>query len=372
MFTSEKNQCLKINRNVAIDFIRVLMSFFVIYTHSVQYTNELVSLPIGSIEHFVCMALYALSLIAVPSFLMISSSFLSNNNEKSSYNLKLVKKILASVLCLIIWSIFSYYVIMWDSNLNVAENFLNCFFMLTNSIVIGPMWYMHAYILFLILSPILKKIINIVSIKEFIYLFILYSVIVPIPNTVSQVFKVNGEIYMAKFFPELAFVFIFFIAGGIFKKNINIIKIQKIKYIIGILCVSIMYWFNYNDLAKDINYDGMLHISGYYSIYNPIFSILIFCLFISVEDKINEWFNKHVFIARIVCNVASTTFIIYLSGTIFIHILTPYIMGWFVDNVVFATFVLTVFSWCAAFLFGSLWGICKSVIRRSVKRLNRI
>lgn len=66
--------------NIMFELMRVLMSFFVIYTHSIQEIGVLVNPILGKRIMFNSV-IYNLTFIAVPIYLMISGALLLNRED---------------------------------------------------------------------------------------------------------------------------------------------------------------------------------------------------------------------------------------------------------------------------------------------------
>lgn len=154
-----------------IHVLRIIAAFFVIFNHSGDYGFYLyTNYDVGSVHFWIYLVFSVFSKISVPLFFMISGALLLNKPHEPLKDLW-GKRILKSLIPLITFSLIYYlYTLYWS-----GEPFrLSVFFRtLYSSDWMYHLWYMYAYIAYLICLPFLRSLVQSLPNKYFYYMIVL-------------------------------------------------------------------------------------------------------------------------------------------------------------------------------------------------------
>jgi len=158
-------------KRLDIEIMRILAAFFVIFNHTGKQGFFLFSCyDSHSPQFWVYLFLSVFCKFSVPLFFMISGVLLLNR-ETTSYREFLKKKVGRILLILVVWSVVYYLVKVYRGWEELSlKTFLKTLYV---SQWEAALWYLYAYIAFLLTVPILQKIAKALSDKEFLYLFAL-------------------------------------------------------------------------------------------------------------------------------------------------------------------------------------------------------
>lgn len=160
-------------KQLDVELMRMLAAFFVIFNHTQTKGFFLFSQwDVHSIHYWVYLFLSIFCKFAVPLFFMISGALLLNRPADSIKKLWL-HRILHMLLILFAWSFFYYMVAVQKG----AERF-NLIHFLTyfyDSSWNFSYWYLYSYLAFLILLPILQRLAQSMTDREFLYFFLVYG-----------------------------------------------------------------------------------------------------------------------------------------------------------------------------------------------------
>ena len=156
-----------------VEILRIIAIVFVIFnhTHKAGYIYFTQCDPAG-FSYWFCMFFSVFCKFSVPMFFMISGMMLLGKDETVTLVWK--KRILKYAVILLIISVWDYFC---DAAVNGKVISVREFFtLLFSKGVIEPLWFMYAYIAFLIMLPFLRKMAQYVTAREFNYLVILQIV----------------------------------------------------------------------------------------------------------------------------------------------------------------------------------------------------
>lgn len=269
----------KQSRNSNIEFLRIVLMLLIIMHHyAMNNTKDLMGITS-----------YNLTIwggkIAVVTFVIISGYFLINSQFKIEKLLKLYFQVFFySMLYLIIESIID------KSSLNLIT-ILNYFFPISNKIY----WFMSAYILLYILSPIIAKMLKGLTKEQYKKFLILVTILYIIPTNLLLQNRIENI--------ELTFGFIYFFAiGGYIKLyGISYLENKKRKNII-ILIITLSIAFIITEINDKIvaNYDNqylyqfidkITMVRNTNSFIVVFCAILIFYIFKDIKIKNNKIIN---------------------------------------------------------------------------------
>ena len=204
-------------REVYIDILRILACIMVIFNH----TNERGFYKILTLtgRPYIWRSFFSiLCKCAVPIFFMISGALLLKKEESIKDTYKRIPKILID---LILFSLIYIYI---DSILILSTSYWH-------------LWYLYAYIAFIITLPFMRKFAKSLDFKTSIYLLVLSLLTMGInPIVNNYLIKLNNNLLP---YWTLTNIFIYPIIGYILENIIDIKKI-KLKHIIGIWIILII------------------------------------------------------------------------------------------------------------------------------------
>lgn len=160
----------KVNKKVYIEIMRIIAIFFVLFNHTgTQGFFMFAQRPVGSLQFWIYLFISILCKISVPLFFMISGALLLHKNE----DLKTLwsKRILKIVIVLIGMSVvyYVYEVLVTDTLFNL-KTLLKTIYSSTTRV---HLWYLYAFIAFLISLPFLRALAQKLETKYFCYMLFL-------------------------------------------------------------------------------------------------------------------------------------------------------------------------------------------------------
>lgn len=232
------------HRKVSLDFLRIFAIFFVIYTH-IGYNCETMFAPASSsLYYWISCVLGVFCRVAVPIFFMISGGLLLN--KKEPYAIIFKKRVLRFGIVLVVFSALIY-LLQWNNH--SIPGFVTALY----SFKAAPsLWYLYSYIELLLLLPLLRKLAQAMTAKDYLYYFILQIVFVTLlpvfetvtgfpPINLSIVITVNNIFYfmMGHFFVNIADKTFYS------KKNLLLINTAGLIFIAG-ACLYLTKFFTQN------------------------------------------------------------------------------------------------------------------------------
>lgn len=161
------------NKRIHIEFLRMLAMFLVLFNHTETKGFTLYTLEQGSLLHWFYLTLAILVKVAVPLFFMISGALLLPKEE--SIKEVFQKRVLRIVLALIGCHFVNYiYFLGRKISLFSLSHFLERVY--TGKGVLA-LWFLYAYLAFLVMLPFLRKLVKNMTEKEYHYMIILFFVI---------------------------------------------------------------------------------------------------------------------------------------------------------------------------------------------------
>lgn len=195
------------NKKTYLELLRIICAGLVIFNHIPGYT---LYQTIGGSSRFLCMFLTMLTRINVPIFFMISGTLLLGRQE--DYRTVLKKRV-TRVMILIAFAEIAYYFCNLYK-LNRIQNKPTPFdvgFLVRGvfSGAAGPTayWYFYAYLGFVLMLPLLRRIAQGLNKQDFFVLLSLHFLIssfLPILNLVLSMFNIEGFTLYSKFEVVLA------------------------------------------------------------------------------------------------------------------------------------------------------------------------
>lgn len=293
------------NRKLHIEFLRILAIFFVIFNHTGPDGYRLYTTTISdgfTIKYIFYASLSVFCKIAVPLFFMISGALLLKKEE--TYQDLFQKRVSRIVLVLILISSFYYISISLDYHIFAFS--ITEFLTLFSYRVITPLWYLYAYLGFLLCLPFLRKIALNMQEKDFHYLFIVMLILglvrLVIAGTTSIWFNSDTMGFL------LDNIFYYPIMGYYIENKLDMKKIS-IKTI-GLSTISTLLFALFDVLFNYllIKNTGDLSTQAFLGDFSLIIAVNIYFLTKYIFEKIDVPRQ----IAKIIISVGSCTFGMYL------------------------------------------------------------
>lgn len=160
-------------KQLDIELLRILAAFFVIFNHTNTTGFFLFSLyDLHSLHFWFYLAISIFCKFSVPLFFMISGALMLHRPPEPLKTLWL-HRVFHICVVLLCWSFFYYLVAVHEGS--EAFSIKHFLAQLYDSNWNGSYWYLYAYIPLLITLPLLQRIAQNLSNKEYLYLFSLYS-----------------------------------------------------------------------------------------------------------------------------------------------------------------------------------------------------
>lgn len=304
-------------RKTHMDVLRIIAISFVLYNHTNRRGYYLYAFSDVRICQDFYIGIATFVATAVPIFFMISGALLLP--KKESLKELFQKRILRMVLVLLVFSGVQYVLLLLEgraafSGKAVVQAVLQ-------DGVIPSYWFLYAYIAYLLLLPILRKMAEVMSKHDYLYLFALLLLVEGVIPVVLHLSGIGGSNYFFAIpflnqiiiYPLLGYYMEYFVAERCYNKRTNIMVATCMFVVVlffiamtqwrnlpyeefttydkglytcsftMLLDVGIYYFVKYFDLKKrhSMKYDQMLHsmgecVFGIYLIEQPIREHLTF------------------------------------------------------------------------------------------------
>ena len=294
----------KEGRKIYLDILRILACYLVLLCHTVGFVYDKSNISGGN--WFPGVTLYYISKIAVPIFFMISGALMLKKDR--SYK-EIFKKILFRFLIpLLLVSMVVYFKRTPTLSLDNIYNFFKEFL---NEEILLPLWFLYSIIGMYICTPILRKLVKNMEKKDYIFLFVIYSIfsgILPIFSHYTNLKITNYLIIpiIGRYIPYYVLGYYMFEKDGIKTSKKGVI-IASILSIVCLVASVVLSYFNVQN-TKTVVLDNV----DFINLSIPSFAVayIIKCCFSKVEfsDKIK----------KIIIAISETTFGVYLIHTVFI------------------------------------------------------
>ena len=159
------------NKIIYLEIIRIIAAFFVVFIHTDNQGLHLYTrYPCESWRFWVYLFISLFCNVAVPLFFCISGVLLLNRQDESLKTLW-KKRILRIAIDLVVFSIAYAFFASWINGTDY--NFVDYLRQMFTSETYGHLWYLYAYIAFLISTPFLRVMVKNLSNKSFVYMIVI-------------------------------------------------------------------------------------------------------------------------------------------------------------------------------------------------------
>lgn len=308
--TNEKNRVLY------SEVLRVLATLTVINLHATApllYEAESVYTNIwwiGNISD-------AASRWSVPAFIMISGMFLLNPSKNESITTFFKKRFLKVIIPLMFWSaMFTLWKmkhsIVHDSNFVIP--FKNFFLDFITGQAYYHLWFVYMILGLYIITPVLRVFLKNADDKDILYFISMWFLINSVFGAIKRFFNINIGIVV-----EVLKGFVGYYILGYYLSKVEIKKKhRKLIYISSLFCLAVTIIGTYLLTIKN---NGTVdeYLYGYLSINVVVMPAAMFLLFKNIDWS--AIFDQHTKLSRVVFNLSSASFGIYLMHPIVMEIL---------------------------------------------------
>lgn len=271
-------------RDSGFELLRILSMFMIVILHiGTHGINNYIDIPdfLNGFSELYYYFIRSISINAVSLYVLISGYFLSQSKFKLS-------KLLNIFLETTFFSISIYL-------LNVGGGFAD-FSVVTLlksilSVFLGEYWFVTVYVVLYAMLPLLNKLINNMTKREYHYLLITSFLVF----NLWQIIYANAVIGVVSGFGLLYFMYLYFLAAYVRKYGFIIKDFRKNSYLVFFLMLATTN--GVLDYGTEIIFGGLGRLYQYNS---PIVLLMSYCLFMYFKkidiksSKINS-FSKYVF-----------------------------------------------------------------------------
>lgn len=302
---------MKKQRKVYIDILRTIACFAVIFNHFDPGFYNCIYVEAGGLSYFVMLTISILCKFAVPLFFMISGALLLGKKETITilYKKRVMRMMLALLFASVVYYIFEKYV------MKSGVRLLNIY----GGGMLYHLWYLYAYITFLLILPLLRIISEKLTKNLMIYMLCIYGILSVIAPIIELLFLNGSGIILNDRIsnnPIALNIFIFPIVGYFIENKIDCRKISKTNIlrllVINFISIIVSVLMSYIYLVKN----GGLG-QQYVMMFAPLHAATLYLLAkkYNIGSKIKErWQN-------VILSISATTFGIYILHMIPMRIL---------------------------------------------------
>lgn len=219
-------------RKIHLDILRILACFFVIVNHFDFGFFNYTDLPAGSISYWVSLFISVFCKFSVPLFFMISGALLLRKEEsiKDLYENRVFKMVTSLFMASFIYFVFEKYII--KSDIAFSKIYTNE--------MLYHLWYIYAYIAYLMLLPFLRIIAKRLNESLFQYMLSIFIFIVAIIPTLELLFFNNAYHvnYSLTYTPLAINIFVMPLVGYYVEHILDVKKYRNTKRMVLLLCVN--------------------------------------------------------------------------------------------------------------------------------------
>lgn len=225
-------------RKTYIDALRIVAIFGVLYNHTNRRGYYLYAFSDARICQDFYIGIATLAATAVPIFFMISGALLLP--KKESLKELFQKRILKMVLVLLVFSGIQYVLLLLEECVTFSRKAVVQAVLQDG--VIPSYWFLYAYIAYLLLLPILRKVAEVMSKQDYFYLFALLLLVEGFLPMVLNLAGIGGTNYFFSI-PFLNPIIIYPLLGYYLEQYMKESYYNKKTNIIVGLCMAVVVLF---------------------------------------------------------------------------------------------------------------------------------
>lgn len=307
----------RIERNISIDFVRVIAILAVVMIHvSAQFVIYCNS---GSAEFIVGSIFDAISRLGVPLFIMVSGYLMLDENKSVTFK-KIFKKVLNTLLLLYFWSFVYVFSLNIITPLIQKQN-INLVFALKEFLFAHyHLWFLFMIIGLYLITPILRTFVkkaNANIVLYFIALSLVFKFSVPVLEILKNRYSILSVLYdyVNMFQFNLIGTYVTYYLTGWYILNVDFKKKFRVFiYILGIASILITI-FSVQLFPK---YQQIVFCD--YGIFNYFYSVAIFMLLTRNKQPKTKFGLKVASLSKYSFGI----YVIHVFVLYILHILLPY------------------------------------------------
>lgn len=306
-------------RDIRLELMRIVALFFIIFNHTGKYGFYLFSkYDYCDFRFWLYLPWSVFCKFSVPLFFMISGALLLVKKEsiKELYKKRVLRMFVVLVLVSIVYYVFDI------AKGNVCffgiGNVLDFIYYFITGNISFHLWFLYAYIVFLLISPLLKKLVDRITAFEFRYYYVLVlvmSVVIPVSQYVLfPGIEYNSSVLTAYNLlnSKTINIIVYPVVGYYLYHRFDYRKITCKKlfllWITNIITIIITSLFLLFRIWKtgDCTESNSQQFHSMFALYNAS------VIFISIKHIETKKCNISIWIKRIILSIGECTFCIYL------------------------------------------------------------
>lgn len=214
-------------RKVYFEVIRILAIAFVLFNHTKAFHVPFTA-PLSGVEGLCCLFVSIADKVAVPLFFMVSGALLLHKEE--SMRKVFSKRVSRYLLLIFIFQIFQHIYAHFVLNQPVTGlSFLvDCVLARSAN---PAVWFLYAYLAFILLLPILRTLVKQMQHEHFLYLFAL--------QLLTMAFAPFPETGLSKYMLICNSFFLYVLAGYYLEHRVDMARVQR-KHLLLLVVLSVM------------------------------------------------------------------------------------------------------------------------------------
>lgn len=183
--------CLSVRKSY-LDFLRILAIILVLFNHTAAFRYPF-SHPCTTPQDFCYLVISICDKIAVPLFFMISGALLLHKEEsfKRLWKHRILRFFIIIGAYQILQHVYGYFIS--NHPITIPYFLENCLFGKMCNAKNGAVWFLYAYLVFLLMLPFLRLLVKQMSNAHFLYLFaiqLIFAAFIPCENTACTEFLI--------------------------------------------------------------------------------------------------------------------------------------------------------------------------------------
>lgn len=299
-------------RKLYIDVLRIMATLMIMFNHTSTFGFALYTVRTDGILYWIYLFLAISAKTAVPIFFMISGGLLLEREETLETLLK--KRFLRFVIVLLAGTASHYaYFANWErSELSMSGLVERVF----SGNMVTPYWYLYSYLGFLLMLPILRKLVSVLQTQDFVYLIGMYFLMKLL--SVVQFLVWKGSIEHSPYFsffimgdnifyPLLGYFVEHRLPQKFYEKKYTYVAALSAIVTVGVCCVLTFLQSRLFDVWDE---------GSTQTFFNTFIFVPAGCLYFIIK----YWFAKHFVdekISRKISAIGECTFGVYVFETIY-------------------------------------------------------
>lgn len=299
-------------RKIHIDVLRIIAIFFVLYVHSTELAAYHYLDSCGRISYWFSLSFHQLSFICNFLFFVLSGALLLQKNEslKDIY----CKRVLKYLIVIIVFG-FLQYLHTYHHYPEIGFDIKIILKLLYSDNIIGPYWFLHAYLAFIMILPFLRVMAQNINAKLALYLvggYVLLDGIFPLIELIWDNERIALEIPM--FADIIIFPMLGYFLETVWYEKIIQHKLLIIVNVSGILGWILNVWYCYRYMQTGVNFKSAYGLT----------LLMVIMVYVDVRAVVDYSFKAKGHIKRFLIKAIS----IIGKGTFTVYLLNNVLMEW--------------------------------------------